>query len=175
MISNMSLKLIAPILELLGLEALSPERDYWVLGPMGLGLRFVNPPGIQVELLLIVTSPQANFKESLARLQIKTRPIYSGNRDRAGVEFEFKDFKVRVFQDEREFHQIPELRLFKAMQTLLEVHGPELKQLLERYLSYGLNLERGFIEYFGWGSEWRERLMALPDPTSHEDIVRFSC
>lgn len=175
MLSTTSLKLIAPVLELLGLEDLTLEHDYWILGPMGLGLKYVNPPGHQVELHFIVTSPRAHIKESLARFQIKTHPVYSAGQERRGIEFSFKDFNIRVFEDERELHDIPELRLLKAMQTLLEVHGPELKQVLERYLSYGLNLERGLTEYFGWGSEWRERLMALPDPGSREAIVRFSC
>ncbi len=178
MLSSTSLKLLSPVREILGLEELTLGRDYWVLGAMGLGLKnpsYSNYSGNQIDLRLIVCSSQIDLTATLAKYQIESRPFVSSFDDSTGFEFSFKDFLIRVSQDSRAPEDNPELRLFMAMQTLLRVHGQELIMVLERYLSYGLNLERGFIEYFGWGSEWRERLIALPNPSSHEAIVRFSC
>lgn len=175
MLTQTSLKLIAPVLDVLGLEERALEHDYWVLGPVGLGLKYNPLPQEKLELVIVVTKLGWDLKRQLKEHGLTSKIVISLADQRIGHEFQFKDFSIRVFSDEREMHEIADIRLFRAMQTLLDVHGAELRQVLERYLSYGLNLERGFIEYFGWSSDWRERLMALPDPSSHEAIVRFTC
>lgn len=170
--SSTELRLLQEMLVNLGLKNCVWERDYWVLGPIGLGLGpALAQQGHQV-LRMIILRTDFHWQSTLVASGLKVSAHYFADVGEMGFEFHYKDFQFQVLQTQLPPAEIAEIRLHQALKTLIEIHGSELTQVLKRYLSYDLSLERAISEYFGLGPDWRERLMSLANPTSAEAVLR---
>lgn len=168
--SHVNSRLLQEMLTVLGLKNLVWQKDYWVLGVLGLGLE-VSARQLVHPMRLIVTKPDFNWREKLTSQGIELHPFYSPELEESGYQFQFKDFHFQVSETSIPASDVAEIKLFLAMKTLIDIYGPELVTVLGRYLSYELSLERAFSEYFGQGVGWRERMMALGNPLSREEVL----
>ena len=169
--SSHASQLLQEVLGSLGFKSLQMGQDYWTTGPLALGLEFkeLKPPfGVG----LIVTKSGLDLATLIENQGLPTSVYLWDLSGEQGFSFGFKEFDFKVMVTEQAAADIPELRLHLALLTLLELHGTELRQVVRRYLSYGLSLERAFIDYFGWGPDWKERLLRLSNPSSREEVLR---